>query len=720
MAKKILKNILFIVLLANVHAHAQQVSKAVADVIKANLYFPTVQNNERNFVIINSNKSNRTDKKISVKEFNDIANNLQSINLYRQILSDKIEEKDFDKVNSNVLGKVTNDKIKKLLTKEEITEMWQYLKLKSEDELVDFINTHPSPMDYKLLYTSFKVKQLLGYVVEDKNIQKGMSYLYKITFEDKNGNEKTMGYSVGLNAQQNNVVLNKIKPTISHVSMSDSLVIGFWHYPLNTPDFKNFMATSEKLNQNVGIFEGIKAFTLNRLQAELWIKSENKFMPTVKKNVSLNETGDTLEVSFAVRTLPEDVVNAYIVLNDDINNISPNSDTSQILSVDPLQVPMIRNITVADITDGLQVAWDKLPEKPYFKGIEITRSGEKSVLDTLAILTPSDTAYSDFKVKVGIHYIYNVKALYKEGYGMEQKIYAQGVGTNTKFSKPSKVNNLTAANEGKDIKLSWDYTKNSKFYGYYVYRGLSPLDMLQIAGPVTDNFYVDATDELSGVAEYSYYVVVKDLMQQNSEPSNIVAIKPQRKVVSLVPYNLKSETVNDMLYLEWVDVKLDDDFIKGYTIRRAEVGKKEFKTIDKGLIEGAFYVDSTSTTQSSYQYQVASINLNNDTSDYSDIYTYVPYKEPVAVLSDYTIRNLSDGIEISWPSILYPNRKKYNIYKSEIQSNTLQKIGSANATEQYFVDKNVEKGKEYIYTISITDIENREGEQAQVQTIIRD
>lgn len=716
MANKIFKNTLFILLLASVQLKAQQVSKAIADVINANVYFPTVQNNERNFIIVNST---RTDKALSEKEFNDIFENLNAINLYRQILSDKIDEKSFDKVNSNPIGELTADKLRKQLTKDEIAELAKYLKLKNESDLVNFINENANPMKYKLIYNSFKVKQLLGYVIEDRNVQKGVSYLYKITFEDKDGKEKTIGYSVGLNAQQNNVVLNKIKPTVSTISTSDSMVICYWQYLLDAPDFKNYINQSEKINQNIGIFEGIKSFTLNHLQAELWVKSEGKFIPTIKNPVSINETGDTMTMSFAVRTLPEDVVNMYVVLHDDIGNTGTPSDTTHILSVDPFQAPILKNVNVADITDGLQLTWDKLPEKPYFKGIEITRFGENSVLDTMAILSAADTIYSDFNVKVGVHYIYNVKALYKEGYGMEQKIPSQGVGTNTKFSKPSPITNLKANNEGQNIKLTWDYTKNGKFYGFFIYRGLSPLDMSPVAGPLKDNFYVDEAEELSGVAEYSYYVLVKDLTQQNSEPSNTVAIKPTRKVASLVPYNLKSEVVNNRVYLEWFDVKTNDEFIKGYTVRRAEEDKDIFKNIGKGLVEGAFYVDSTSNYQSSYQYQVASINMNGDTSDYSDVYIYTPYKEPVAVLDDYTIRNLSDGVEISWPNVLYPNRKKYNVYKSEIKTNKLEKIASVNADEQYFVDKNVLAGKEYIYSISIIDIENREGEQAQVQTIIR-
>ena len=213
--------------------------------------------------------------------------------------------------------------------------------------------------------------------------------------------------------------------------------------------------------------------------------------------------------------------------------------------------------------------------------------------------------------------------------------------------------------------------------------------------------------------------MAKDLTQQNSEPSNIVVIKPIRKVTSAVPYNVKCESVNNKVYLNWVDVKTNDEFVKGYTVKRADANNM-FVNVTTGILEGAaYFIDSTSNATSSYKYQVASINFNGDTSAYSEIITYIPYKEPVDVLNDYTIRNLSDGIEVSWQKILYQNRKKYNVYKSEIQSNKLQKIGSVNADEPFFVDKDVALGKEYIYTVSITDIENREGEQAQVQTIIR-
>jgi hypothetical protein len=717
MTNKIFKNILLIIFLANIHANAQQVSEAVANTLKAADYFSTVQNNESNFIIIESTKFDRS---LSEKELKEKFDNLATINVYRQVLSDNVVDADFDKVTSHTLGKVTNDKVRKLLNKIEIAELMEAFKLKNENEIASYLNTHTNTLEYGFFFNKFRFKQLLGFVIEDKNLQKGVSYLYKITYTDKMGNEKLEGYSLALNSLQHNVVLSKIKPTIGIASVNDSLVICNWVYSLQTPEFKNFITESEKLQKNTGFFRGIRAFTMNNLIAELWVKTDKGFVPGGKQIVSASEEADSININFSVRTYPEDVVNSYVVLHDDIGNTGMPSDTTYILSVDPLQVPILRNVDVKDITDGLQLTWNKLPEKPYYKGIEITRFGENSVLDTMAILTPMDSTYSDFNVKVGVHYIYNVKALYKEGYGMEQKTPSQGVGTNTKFSKPSKITNLKATNEGQNIKLTWDYAKNGKFFGFFIYRGLSPLDMTPLAGPVKDNFYIDEAEELSGTAEYNYYVLVKDLMQQNSEPSSIVTIKPQRKVASLVPYNLKSETVNDRLYLEWVDVKTDDAFIKGYTVRRAEGDKNVFKNISTGIIEGAFFVDSTSNSTQSYQYQVASINMNGDTSEYSDAYTYMPYKEPVAVLSDYTIRNLSDGIEISWPNVLYPNRKKYNIYKSEIKSNKFQKTGSVDANERYFVDKNVEKGKEYIYTISITDIENREGEQAQVQTIIRD
>jgi hypothetical protein len=715
MIAKIQKSILFVALLACFQSQAQQVSKAVADVINSGYFFPTVQNSEGNYVTM---LPKRAGKKTSEQEVNKAFENIEAINLYRQILSDKIEDKNFDKVASQVFGKMTASKLQKTLTKDEMTAFIKYAKVKNEDELVDYINANPNPMNYAFLLMSHKYNALLGYIVEDKNLQRGVSYLYKITFTDKNGNERPMGYSIGLNAQQNNVILNKIKPTISKISTSDSSVICTWAFSLKSPELTGFVDASEKLNQNVGIFEGIKSHTLNSLQAELWVKSDKDgFVPTGKKTV--NRTNDTLLISASIATLPEDVVNAYIVLNDEFGNTGTPSDTSHILSVDPLQVPILKNVKVEDILDGLQLTWKQLPEKPYFKGVEITRLGENSVWDTMAILSPTDTIYSDYNVKVGVHYIYNVKALYTQGYGMEQKVPAQGVGTVTKFSKPGKVTNFTATNEGRNIKLTWDYTKNDKFFGFYIYRGLSPLNMFPLVGPVKDNFYIDAAEELSGIAEYSYYVLVKDLKQQDSEPSNTIAIKPARKVTSLVPYNLKGEVVNNMIYLEWIDVKPHDDFVKGYTIRRAEGDNSTFKTLEKGLIEGAFYVDSTSNEQSSYQYQVASINLNNDTSDYTDIYTYTPYKAPVAVLTDFSTRNLTDGVEISWPSILYPNRKKYNIYKTEKETNKLVKIGSVNANEEYFIDKDVKMEKIYMYSITITDIEDREGEQAQAKMIIR-
>ncbi len=709
--------IILISLLANLNANAQQVSQAVANAINAKGYFPTVQNKDGNYIIVNSAKS---DEKLSEQAFNDIFDNLASINLYRQVLTQTIVEKDFNKVSSNLLGKLTPEKMQKILTKEEIAELTKYLELKSEKDLVSFINANPSPLKYKIMYNSFKIKQLLGFVIADNQLQTGVSYLYKVMFVDKKGNEKLYGYSIGLNGAQNNVILNKIKPTISKISMNDSLVIGYWKYRFDTDDFKNFVAESEKLQQNIGIFEGIKDFTLNHLVAQMYIKSKKGFIPTEKRIVSSSSNNDSLEVGFSVSTHPEDLVDMYIVLQDDIGNQGFPSDTANILAVDPTQVPIVQESKVTDIIDGLKLTWKQLPNKPYFEGVEVTRYGEDSKLDTMGIFSPSDTIYTDYDVKVGVHYTYSVRALYKKGYEMVQKLPAQAVGTNTKFSKPSSPTKLTATYKDHAIQLSWAYVKNSKFFGYYVYRGLSPTSMQPIAGPLTDNEFVDSSKVLNGRTEYHYYVMAKDLIQQNSPPSNTVSIKPKIKVESASPYNLKIEIVNKRLYLHWFDVKTTDTYVKGYAVQRTEANTNSFVQLTKTLLKPPYIIDSTANIASTYKYQVASINANGDTSAYSEILLYSPVKAPVDVVLKYTVRNLSTGIEVSWDHLLYPNRKNYTIYKTTFGTDKLEKIGTVKANEFIFLDKNVEAGKEYVYSITVTDVENREGAQAQTQTIIRE
>ena len=709
--------IILISLLANLHANAQQVSQAVADVVKAKGYFPTVQNKDGNYIIVNSAKS---DEKVSEQAFNDTFDNLASINLYRQVLTETIVEREFTKVSANLFGKLTPEKMQKILTKEEIAELTKYLALKSEKDLVSFINANPNPLKYKLMYNSFKIKQLLGFVIADNQLQTGVSYLYKVMFVDKKGNEKLYGYSIGLNGTQNNVILNKIKPTISKISMNDSLVISYWKYRFDTDDFKNFIAESEKLQQNIGIFEGIKDFTLNHLVAQMWIKSKKGFIPTEKRVVSSSSNNDSLEIGFSVSTHPGDLVDIYIVLQDDIGNQGFPSDTANILAVDPTQVPIVQESKVTDIIDGLKLTWKQLPNKPYFEGVEVTRFGEESKLDTIGIFSPSDTVYTDYDVKVGVYYTYNVRALYKKGYEMVQKLPAQAVGTNTKFSKPSAATNLIATNKKQAIELNWSYVKNSRFYGYYLYRGLSPLNMASIAGPLTDNVFVDSSKVLNGQTEFHYYVVVKDLTQQNSPPSNTVVIKPKIRVESAIPYNLKCQIVNKKLYLSWTDVKTNDTYVKGYTVRRTETDSNHFVQLMPRLLKSPYIIDSTSNPASTYQYQVASINANGDTSDYSEVLLYAPVKAPVDVVGKYTIRNLSMGIEVSWDRLLYPNRKNYTIYKTAFGTDKLEKIGTVKADEFVFIDKNVEAGKEYMYSITVTDVENREGAQAQAQTIIRD
>jgi hypothetical protein len=169
-----------------------------------------------------------------------------------------------------------------------------------------------------------------------------------------------------------------------------------------------------------------------------------------------------------------------------------------------------------------------------------------------------------------------------------------------------------------------------------------------------------------------------------------------------------------------VDVKKTDRYIKGYIVRRTETDTNHFVPITPTLIAAPYFIDSTANIASTYQYQIASINMNGDTSDYSEVLLFAPAKVPVDVVAKYTVRNLSTGIEVSWERIQYPNRKNYTIYKTVFGTDKLEKIGAVQASEFLFIDKNVEAGKEYVYSITVTDVENREGAQAQVQTIIRE
>ena len=87
---------------------------------------------------------------------------------------------------------------------------------------------------------------------------------------------------------------------------------------------------------------------------------------------------------------------------------------------------------------------------------------------------------------------------------------------------------------------------------------------------------------------------------------------------------------------------------------------------------------------------------------------------------DFTARSITDGIEIALPTLVYENRKSYNIYRKEEGANSFSKIATLKPDDFIYIDKEVSMGKYYLYAISIVENDDREGKLSDEKAVKRD
>lgn len=636
----------------------------------------------------------------------------------RTVLKDGVDSNQTD-IKKIGLARViqTNSELNKLFSADDIATMKAAFNVKSNADLVNFFKTKTDPRYYGFNYLSNTVKIAMGHMYIDKEAKEGEKYMYVLTRVDKNKTEEAWGYTF-VETKSGNDALNQLKPKTGNIIATDSFISISWKLPLppKAKEAANKLVANKKGFKDLAM---LLPFELNMVRAKIFTYNAQGWSPLPELMLgNLNTIGDTLSFYYSKKTVPDEVVSCYLQIEDEVQNIGPHSDTSTSYAIDKKRLPIIISINTKEVLNGVEISWKKLPQQPYIAGVEITKT-DGNTIDTVAILSAMDSVYTDYRLKVGISYTYNVKGLYLPQTNLSQEIPAQGLGSYTIFSKPLPPRVLTAENIGENVSLKWQYDSVPGFFGFYVYRGTSPDNMMIVRGPLKTKNYIDTSATLSGRSKYYYAVVTQNMREESSANSNLVDIVPNRKIETVSPNDLQFYYSNDRLILEWNDVRKQDDAIVGYAIKKTTVGNKGFVFLTQTIIETSTVFDSIIVAGTTYQFSIASINTRGDTSEYSSVKEYKLEKEPVAILADFTARNIETGIELEWAAMEYADRKLYNIYRKMSIDQPAVKIGSVPANTFLFVDKTAEKNTSYIYEISITEIDGREGIKSNAKAVKR-
>lgn len=614
--------------------------------------------------------------------------------------------------------------LRRLVGDEYLKLLREATKTTTDEALLAYLATHTNPEDYSWLAGSIDLQLVLGTVFLDKDVNAGLVYYYRITQVDKSGSRLpwSEGFTV---AGAENTALKQLKAQTTQIVGQDSLVAMTWKLPVN--QFKPAQPATIPANINVDDPQFRQAITVHLTSPELVRASVRVYTGTEWKTgptliPTLTAKGDTLVFYWQKNCVPEEAVRACIIPQDLVYNAGSPSDTATAVAISKQNLVLIYAAKARDTTDAVRVSWARLPQKPYYTGIELMRdNGTDSTFSIVARLTAQDSLFYDYTVRPGINYTYRVRPLFIPLQDLDQPVAAEAVGSCTKFTRPLPVSDLQVRHEGPHVRVTWTGAGSPSLFGYYVYRGTAKDRLSLVSGTIRNaTTYLDTAGVLSGRTEYFYSVMTMNLTQDTSDLVPPVAIRPIRYIETTYPKIVDASLINKAAWLSWNDVRTQDNVLVGFIAQRRTGSTGAFQSVSSRLLTQPSFTDTTLQAGQTVWYRVAAVTAFGDTTTFSEpTEVVVPRPAPDPVFTFYA-RNITQGVEVSWPGVSNGLRQKYGIYRRNADSDDFVKIGEADGSSNLFVDTQVNSGVKYVYSITAIEAANRESKRVKSVAVIRE
>lgn len=567
-----------------------------------------------------------------------------------------------------------------------------------------FILEHPKLDDYGFRSFDPNFMQAMGAAYIDKSAadaKGGTTFTYRakyISAQPDSSITRTGAIRVGEKP-------NTGKPKVINTVERDSVLSVTW-YSSSSSSPEAFSATVYRQEGGVGAYKPLSSMLL------------------------ANYSGDSIVYLLHDEVVPERMYR-YFIVPTTMEGLEGNpSDTATILSLNLARVPLLKNVQSKDTTDGLFLTWDSLSYKPYWAGIEISRSrdarGNYVRMDTLDV-TVRD--YLDTRVKPNTVYYYRLKALTVLNDTVSASATTSGVHFN-KNQPPLAPVNLNAVKEGDNIRLNWTSNTEEDISGYYVLRSTEVRDTFNTISPlIGENTFLD-TLRLRGRKTYTYVVQAMNQSDLLSKASNEVSIQPLNTQKPEMPNGLIGYAEPGIVALNWKNMQNLDPLIKGYNLYRKaasgkvqegihtieELNKQGFQKINDKPVARNVFDDKEVVLGEKYLYMLTSVDIyeiESDASDYIVIDMQLPDLSPPV---GFTGRKTSKGIVLNWSATNQIGAEGYTVYRrtAETQPAVISQL-SKNETE--FIDNEVQSGKLYFYSIDTRDEQNRNSVKSKEKNV---
>lgn len=537
---------------------------------------------------------------------------------------------------------------------------------------------------------SLPVLEAMGMAYTDKTWKEGDAVVYRFD-KISNGTKQENVYSESVNGSPA-VYASTYK--LHRFSTGDSSVSGIWS--TTTPGLPLFAQVYERRGDG------------------------GQFVALPNVSVAYTMQG-AVYVQFNKPVNPGELNAYYVRPLDWAGNLGPASDTLHALSVNINKIASISDLKVTDTLEGLLLQWKPLPRQAIYSGIQVMKSrrtgSDYVILDTIPA---TDNAYLDRQLLPHVNYYYKVRPLLYKLPGKEQLPAAEAMGYKTNrnnIAPPQAPLGVEAKLASTGIKISWDPIASTDIFAYYVLRGTSLKTLEVISSPVKDTVYVDSLFSANDAGQLVYAVQAMSLNQSMSDTSEAVSILVRQPVVLPAPGGLQARRGQDGNYLQWDHSPIGENGVEGYMVYRRKAGATYFTLLTAERSATPFYTDNIQDAEA-YEYAVTSIDAWGNQSILSPT-AIVATDNTVGLTppAQLNLRNLTAGIEISWPVAYDAGDIQYVIYKKRVDEPAFKKLTTVKAVAAY-TDKLVQKGVLYEYVIALAN-QSAEGSRTNAFSIRR-
>ena len=330
---------------------------------------------------------------------------------------------------------------------------------------------------------------------------------------------------------------------------------------------------------------------------------------------------------------------------------------------DTLKTPEVKSIT--GNAKGVEVKWDEVKFADSYNVYRKQPGGKWTTFKGV-----KGTSYTDTTAQNGKTYIYTVRAC------NEKTMSGFKPSAEFKFVDKIKFTSISATTKG--VKLQW--SQNTAATSYYLYRSVDGGKWARYA-TIKGNTKTTYTDtKVESGKTYRYRVRGVSGSSVGAYDSTGVGISYLK-----TPALKSIQNTKDGISVKWNSVQ----GATGYRVYRRAEADKGWTYL--GVIKGTTYNDKKVQNEVVYTYTVRAV-LKNSLSAFESGITLKHIKTPEIT----SIVSVEKGLSLEWETV--EGVSGYYLYRKAPGEKSWTKIATVRNGNEY-VDKNVEDGVEYTYTV---------------------